>query len=325
MSRKPYEGKKIVKQKFRGTLLTNIKKVVGVVLVIAFSFSTLFHKVYAEYDHMDKRKKCTMTIEAYVHTGDSPAQATGVCEGLVKGFYVPEVDLFTVIGAVTADITKNGQVLLVPHPMEDYNPALTVYIVKKAPPEKPKEEKPKEEKPKEEGLKEEEPKDVKPKEEKPKEEKPKDVKPKEEKSKEAKPKEQKPEQSKSTKPKEVKPQNPAPKKETSISKKPSTTAVAKEETNSSTTDNSISSDHTETSDEIVSENQDSGTQSKDRFEKSDETDTKRDEKLEGKQLSEQTEQDEDSTKSSSFLPVMIASFLLLGLLASGYYWWFKRR
>lgn len=305
MSRKPYEGKKIVKQKFRGTLLTNIKKVVGVVLVIAFSFSTLFHTVYAEYDHMDKRKKCTMTIEAYVHTGDSPAQATGVCEGLVKGFYVPEVDLFTVIGAVTADITKNGQVLLVPHPMEDYNPALTVYIVKKAPPEKPKEEKPKEEKPKEE--------------------EPKDVKPKEEKSKEAKPKEQKPEQSKSTKPKEVKPQNPAPKKETSISKKPSTTAVAKEETNSSTTDNSISSDHTETSDEIVSENQDSGTQSKDRFEKSDETDTKRDEKLEGKQLSEQTEQDEDSTKSSSFLPVMIASFLLLGLLASGYYWWFKRR
>lgn len=159
-----FQGKKFSEQKFRGLVFTKtLMKVVMTVLVMVLSFSALLPFAHAEYDHMDKRKKCTMTIESNKHTFDSPAQASGVCNGMVRGYYVPEADQFNVIGVVNAEITKNGQIILVPNPFEDYSPSLTVYIVRQTPPAKPKEEKPKQEKPKEEKTEQSKPKEQKPK------------------------------------------------------------------------------------------------------------------------------------------------------------------
>lgn len=120
--------------------------------------------------------QCEMTIESDKHTPQSPAQATGPCNGLVEGYYVAGQDRFGIAGMVTATVTSNGQKFTIGTPKHPYGESiLTVYIVKKNP---PKQEEPKDEKPKEE------PKDDKPKQEQPtqppKQDKPKQDKPKQE-------------------------------------------------------------------------------------------------------------------------------------------------
>ena len=140
-----FQGKKFSEQKFRGLVFTKtLMKVVMTVLVMVLSFSALLPFAHAEYDHMDKRKKCTMTIESDKHTFDNPAISTGVCKDYVWGYYVSDDvgEQFNIIGSVTGSVEYSGQQFEVPHPHSDYNPILTVHIIKKDPPPKPSNPKP---------------------------------------------------------------------------------------------------------------------------------------------------------------------------------------
>lgn len=144
---------------------------ITIFVVVMFNSSVSF----AEEDIEGKRVKCEMTIDSSKHYLGSgvEAQASGECNGLVFGQYAPEADVFYVDGNVSGEVYKNGQTFNVPSPYHDYNPILTVYIVKKnvSKPDKPKEDKPKENKPKQEDKSKDEvktPESSKPKNDKPK-------------------------------------------------------------------------------------------------------------------------------------------------------------
>ncbi|CQR47520.1 Procyclic acidic repetitive protein (PARP) [Paraliobacillus sp. PM-2] len=79
-------------------------------------------------------EECVMTIESDKHDWWNKAQASGACNELVEGYYYADTDTFSIIGAVTSRVTKNGQVFVVGTPkVKDGESNLTVYIKKNKP------------------------------------------------------------------------------------------------------------------------------------------------------------------------------------------------
>ncbi|MDX8047100.1 peptidoglycan-binding protein [Gracilibacillus sp. S3-1-1] len=112
-----------------------MKKRLSVILVFSLLGSMIAGNVVAaESDHMDERETCTMTIEYDKHTPSDPAEATGVCEGAVFGFYAPSDDdndeTFGLTGAVEETVHTNGQQFELEDTEELENPILTVNIVR---------------------------------------------------------------------------------------------------------------------------------------------------------------------------------------------------
>lgn len=117
------------------------------VFIIAIFFS-LFIPIANVQVKAEERPQCSMTIESDKHTFDKPANATGICKDYVWGYYVSDDvgEQFNIIGSVTGSVEYSGQQFEVPHPHSDYNPILTVHIIKKDikkdPPPKPSNPKP---------------------------------------------------------------------------------------------------------------------------------------------------------------------------------------
>lgn len=98
-------------------------------LVIALMGTVLFGTfVQGSTAHASKGTNCTMTIDSKKHLGTNGnfAQASGSCNGFVRGVYVPDTKSYTVLGSINTNV-KNGQKFQLSFPQTDGYVTLTVY------------------------------------------------------------------------------------------------------------------------------------------------------------------------------------------------------
>ncbi|PLR93171.1 hypothetical protein [Bacillus sp. T33-2] len=79
--------------------------------------------------------QCTMTIDSLANPQSNPAQASGPCNGYVRGFYAEEAGNFIILGMVSGAVSYSGQKFTMGIPRGEYVQAeLTVNTVKHSTP-----------------------------------------------------------------------------------------------------------------------------------------------------------------------------------------------